>query len=929
MRAPTNEATGTSGQSIVKAQFERLRWGAVLNSEHDLGTDLWLMARDTRRFELGALVGAQVKSGISWFGEPEVVDGSVVGWWFRESDHDHFAYWTDHSVPHIVVLNRPSDDKSFWVHVTPSRVVPTGKGRKILVPADATIDEDHLDELLDVAMSHAQFPQWQGSVWEHGQDLPETSVLRFALMTPRLVAPHPNNRPTAISPEQAIAMLVQMRISDLDRWKNAEPLLDWSTARESSIWEWRFFAALRACLIKGDPDHLQDVVDTAPTPHARAAATVALASIRFEEGRVGEALAIVESALAPDDANPIDHAWLQMHQARLLVELGELSKARDEALHAARIGPTAPADPTAAMLTGAASELIFGLSNWDDDSLASVIRGRDNVASWWRSQTLVAGLSKQVEEEFNTWANDQTVTWGAEDTVWLKLRAAMLLSGHAADTPSWRHAASLLGRRVLMTAQGDDAIVMALDLLRIAGAEKVVKLAATRLLEAGPVTPLATVVGALDLAASTRTSIRADLRLVSQGADVLTEEAADRHARWAIDVLSDLETFDKKFRPHFIVRDELIGMLRADSVAVSETVEDEIRQHVVDLPPLTDDLSADRYARLVRFLDEESWTADQVDQLTSRGDGDQPVFLVAIDRVRAIRSSEFRDSLAGRVANGDLDALNSFGSVTDLPPSAVLGMVSALASKVNDRVAASRQGTFGLGGPDVLRALVLLNAWHPYEADWPTCVSALSEPELLGADSVGAVELLGRLARQVPSEVAEALKDPLQSLVTRTPTEAGIRIFSTPADPRGPAALTLAQLFPHEASDTDLLRLLRGDTEERAAAVGIVIAAKRTELLTLLAALTKDSDVRVRAAIARGLAEWVVGGTAEIEAVELLDELLDEPGTRLGLAASAALDEESVHAGLEPLLDRLDTHPSAVVRYRSRRARSLIRTMPS
>lgn len=52
---------------MAKANFELLGWGAVENTTHDLGTDLFLMARDNRRFDLGLLVGAQVKNGPSWF----------------------------------------------------------------------------------------------------------------------------------------------------------------------------------------------------------------------------------------------------------------------------------------------------------------------------------------------------------------------------------------------------------------------------------------------------------------------------------------------------------------------------------------------------------------------------------------------------------------------------------------------------------------------------------------------------------------------------------------------------------------------------------------------------------------------------------------------------------------------------------------------
>jgi hypothetical protein len=59
MRAGQNEATGSSGESEVLAEFERLGWAGVIDSRHDVGTDLYLRPRDNRRFELGAVMGAQ------------------------------------------------------------------------------------------------------------------------------------------------------------------------------------------------------------------------------------------------------------------------------------------------------------------------------------------------------------------------------------------------------------------------------------------------------------------------------------------------------------------------------------------------------------------------------------------------------------------------------------------------------------------------------------------------------------------------------------------------------------------------------------------------------------------------------------------------------------------------------------------------------
>jgi hypothetical protein len=207
------------------------------------------------------------------------------------------------------------------------------------------------------------------------------------------------------------------------------------------------------------------------------------------------------------------------------------------------------------------------------------------------------------------------VTWGAADQAWLSLRSAMAISGHAADTPSWRNAASLLARRLLMTTDDHRQLVIALDLLRISGADKVARATAKKLVEEGPIEPLAQVANAFDLTAATRTSLAASVRLIAGSADVLSPAAADRHARWALKLLRDPGDFEERLRPHFIVADELIGLLRRLSASVSPEVDHEIREHIASLPPIADDLAANRYARLVGHLIDEGWTATQVEAI--------------------------------------------------------------------------------------------------------------------------------------------------------------------------------------------------------------------------------------------------------------------------------------------------------------------------
>jgi hypothetical protein len=98
-----------------------------------------------------------------------------------------------------------------------------------------------------------------------------------------------------------------------------------------------------------------------------------------------------------------------------------------------------------------------------------------------------------------------------------------------------------------MTTDDHHQIVGALDLLRLSGADKVAKVTAKKLVEEGPIEPLAEVANAVDLSAATRTSLAASVRLVAESADILSPEAADRHARWALKILTDPSDFQYAF----------------------------------------------------------------------------------------------------------------------------------------------------------------------------------------------------------------------------------------------------------------------------------------------------------------------------------------------------------------------------------------------
>ena len=181
----------------------------------------------------------------------------------------------------------------------------------------------------------------------------------------------------------------------------------------------------------------------------------------------------------------------------------------------------------------------------------------------------------------------------------------------------------------------------------------------------------------------------------------------------------------------------------------------------------------------------------------------------------AAHDPDHRAGLLTRIAEGGLDALQSFGKVTDLPKDVAAGIISVLEGQILERVAVARSGSIKISGRDPLQTLVLMNAWHPDVARWDACCTALSEPLVIGEYTVPAIEMLGRLSGEIPKSVAERLRGPLEVQASRAPRDHEFRVFSTPADPRGPARRTIALLFPDDVSDEDLLTLLRGEAVQR------------------------------------------------------------------------------------------------------------------
>lgn len=931
MRAPTNEATGTSGESEVLAQFERLGWGGVIDSRHDTGTDLYLRPRDARRYELGAVMGVQVKTGSSYFKSPQKdAEGTITGWWFAEDDREHFDYWLRHALPHVVILRDQDRNLSFWVHVTAERVVPTGKGAKILVPASQTVDEDHNEQLSDVALTQLPTPTWDGTAWTGAVHLAPDDGVRHALITPRLIAPHRNLDPDSITGLEALAMQVLFR-DDLERLLNPMSLpalgtendterkgLSLDEAREADDWCWRAAAALHLWHYRGEPDELLQLVDLASTPSERSAAAVLCCVYHFNENDPDSALHALQGALAHDDYSPVDHAWLEAQRARALLEVGRQEEAFDLAMTTQRIHREAPSDVTAAAIVGACALTSYRATGWMQGDLANLIQRSDNPASWWRSQVMSYGLSAHLSEEFRTWSEDSSMRIGGSDVAHTRLRSAALLASCAGDHDGWRGASGALAEHLLVTTSPADdpgKVAGRLTLLRHSGDSQSTGRATRHIVRTGPTMAARIAASSVNLSRSTRTSALADIELLTAAGDVLEPERADEICAWALAMLEEPQAYLGRIRPTFTLFYKIIDLLKAMVWTLSENSLHNVIDYFLGQPPVTNDGTAQTLARLIHRIPASAWRESDRQRAAIRSDGDASYLREAFLRVAAPAVEESHERVLQRARAGDLLIFGAIDDVRTLPSDAVSALADRLCGRIENLIENAAKGSYGLGGLDAGEALALLSVWHPSSGRWDHIEALLTAPGVSPQQQSGALRVLAVHGETLADPIKIQLVHAVSVLQNRTPVQT---FFGDEEDIRSVASEALAALADEALRETLIRDLLGGDSDHRAAGVRIIEHFGDKADSELLLALAGDADESVRNAALTGLSKLVVAERASTGVVNTLSEVLKSGGTRSASAVVSGLRTTSEKPAVSQLLTIAAQHASAQIRKAAR-----------
>jgi hypothetical protein len=921
MRASHEDRTGTAGHSEVTANFERLGWGPVPNPYHDLGTDLFIQVRDERGFDLGLLVGAQVKSGPSAFDRPKNdAHGELEGWWFRDTDRRHVNAWLRHSVPHLIVLHDLDKRVSYWQHITEETVESTGTGAKVFVPVGRTVDVSNREALLEVAGARRPGIAWEGSVWMAGALILPPDRLRHALIVPRLVAPHPNaGTEDSLSAEQAIAMLMQARLAALEAFaKQHDDVPELEHALESEDWAWRFAGALYARAVESELRPLLQIGAGAPTPEARVAASVAAASALLEEGRTEEALPILDDALARDEAATVDHAWLLVQRARARAEIGQLAEAQDDALGAQGVRLTAANDATATAIAASAALLLFRTSSWSDKDLRSAITYADTAANWWRTQTTARGLWATTEHSFTEWSRGPVTTYAEGDPGHNSLQAAALMASHAGDQGAWRELSAGVAQNDLLQLDrhaDPERVAEALTELRRAGDAKALQSAVRRIVADGPAAAASSAAAEVELPASTRTSGLANLTLLQHAGDVLDPATAEHTIACLLDALTDPAVFAARTTPTYVLSNQLIETLAGVVCAAGDDAARAVIEQVLDINRVELEIDAEAWARVVRALPAEAWTDSDVAQARDVADRhDDSLRLALLRRASEAGDDRARETLVDEASKGSVGALAALGDVRDIRADIVAGHIHTLGESLRRVVADGRKGAWYFEDHDLGRTLILLNVWHPELAAWSPVL------ELLEADVVSpdhkrrSLRRLTEMADRIPADIRERL-EPIAVSLARRDSETAPGLFADRHSVCGEAAVLAATIGAFDETQTTerLVELLNGDALDRLRALVLIDRAGLPEQIGMGAALIGDPHPEVRATAAALLAARV--GRAE-EAPLALDALrmaARDPGTRVPEAIVLTLGQSTTPVAQE-LRSLLRDHRSARVR---------------
>ena len=928
MRASDQEQIDARGMSAVCGDFQAIGWGPVRNQEHDLGTDLLVQARDRRRFHRGLVVGVQVKTGPHYFKrEKRGEDGQVLGWWYYESDADHFDDWATHGLPHLLVLHCLEEGKSYWAHVTSKQICSTGKGCKILVPARQKIGDEQADDLFEVACMQKAAPVLEGTAFAGlPGGVPPGRRLRYALIAPRLVAPHPNaSQDDPVDPVEAAALLAQGRFRDLKSLSEKHPgVPDPRQPFAGREWGWRFVAAFWHWGTTDSAEKLEEALTEARTAPEEAASGVLLACALHRNESCDRALEVLDGLADGDRLSPSDHGWVLVQRARFKAETGYFASAQADAAEAQRCFAGDQDDVTVSALAAAAAWQLYSAAfmagpdfeNWDRD-FEAMISAADTTVSWWRAQTMADGLASVEKSRFEVWADPHArylLKW--DGTTSPQLFSAEFTADIAGDHSRWKHACALYGRHQLTCAADsqDEAAELGegLSALRRSGDSQSLKMAISRLHNGGPLGPLAAAVNSIPVGGWTITTADSNFAALAQAGDLVDEPAATELVCWSADALEDPSELNDRLKPSRTVPMAAMEAAAGLLCAAAGPAHSQIARIVAAMPDQPPHMTTQCVAEAIFQLDYSNVGDHGRQALWEKARAEHGRTGVAALRWLTANNHPGAETEAiARTASGDLRALEAVDNLSVLSPADATAIAGLLADAAAKNLADARSGTHGGDRIDAAYWLVRLNAAHPDLDRWDEALELLLDPATAGHDKIPACLRIAGNPGAIPEPVRNTLADNIASIGQAQP---GIGFEADIGGIETVLAISLGALSGGDAAAA-MAELASGTAERRRSAAMLLGWGQQPAQQPMLAALIADHHplVRHEAAIAVGLlaaADPTPPNSTLAWTLARKDGILLPAGVLSGLARNS----EPANPLAADVARHLRQHPSAIIR---------------
>jgi len=594
------------GEDMAAVIFQKIRWAPPVKVRQDIGTDLMTFARDTatagtqeRAYDQGAPVFMQVKGSETEYSKAAAKRDGEPGWWFAESSTYHFDHWLSFGLPYLLVLVDTTNQVAYWAEVNGKAIVATGKGRKIFVPASQKVDANSLDALNKLAVARRRY-DLEGAAWTGKlNDLGPADRLRYALVMPRLVAPHQNSEPVLLTFEEAAALLMRNRVAELsyraDHKGQCPSPKDWHTHKE---WGWRFVGALHDLLTTGSSDQFPKLAEGTRHRFERDACVVVRACITYIDGDAQAAAGLLKPTKY---TKPADRGWMGTQLAALMLELDkpeEASKAARDALFAMR---SLEGDLTVSAIRGGAAEVLYSSAGFAGGNIEDAITTQDNAGSWWRAQDVSWALERDLELRFEAWADSNTRHF-VSGTARSEVVTAAWNAAFTGSWGSWRRLSRLNAQLVFTTGAEPLQLGAALELLMFVGEKKAAKEAAQKMWMDGPVSALTAVVNLVALRPWSKRDEGAAMAVLAAGGDLLSGKAADKVVARILDILNsdgDVRTHGAAWSYRWPEVDSTLHqVLRAASIKAHRACADLI----IDLFTACPDSVADALVRIARGL---------------------------------------------------------------------------------------------------------------------------------------------------------------------------------------------------------------------------------------------------------------------------------------------------------------------------------------